>query len=85
MIPPIDETHDPKRTSWVASANSGSDFPIQNLPLGVFSQGGGQPRGGVAIGDQILDLKAAAASPLLDGDAKRAAQPVPNSETTSKA
>ena len=54
----IDETHDPARQSWVESANGHADFPIQNLPLGVFSVGNGEPRIGVAIGDMILDLKA---------------------------
>ena len=54
----IDETHDPARTSWVESANGHPDFPIQNLPFGVFSPQRGPPRGGVAIGDQILDLQA---------------------------
>jgi fumarylacetoacetase len=54
----IDETHDPKLKSWVESANrEGCDFPIQNLPLGVFrSSGDARPRLGVAIGDSILDL-----------------------------
>jgi fumarylacetoacetase len=56
----LDETHDPARRSWVASANApGSDFPIQNLPYGVFSEGGGPRRIGVAIGDMILDLTTA--------------------------
>lgn len=54
----IDETHDPKRTSWVESANDHREFPIQNLPLGIFSPGSGAPRPGVAIGDMILDLGA---------------------------
>jgi fumarylacetoacetase len=62
----IDETHDPGRTSWVESANGHSDFPIQNLPLGVFSVGNKEPRIGVAIGDMILDLKGASAAGLLD-------------------
>jgi fumarylacetoacetase len=44
-------------TSWVASAQGDTDFPIQNLPYGVFDAGAG-PRMGVAIGDQILDLAA---------------------------
>lgn len=44
-------------TSWVASAQGDTDFPIQNLPYGVFDAGAG-PRLGVAIGDQILDLAA---------------------------
>jgi fumarylacetoacetase len=62
----LDETHDPARTSWVESANGHPDFPIQNLPLGVFSVGNGEPRIGVAIGDLILDLKAASGAGLLD-------------------
>ena len=61
-----DETHDPQRVSWVASANGHADFPIQNLPLGVFSQDGGEPRIGVAIGDMILDLRGLAAAGLVD-------------------
>ncbi len=66
----IDETHDPARRSWVASANGHPDFPIQNLPLGVFTPDGEeQPRAGVAIGDMILDLAAAAEDGLLAGDA----------------
>jgi fumarylacetoacetase len=68
-----DATHDPDRRSWVASANSHADFPIQNLPLGVFSPPGGGPRVGVAIGDEILDLVALAAAGLLPGEARRAA------------
>jgi fumarylacetoacetase len=55
----LNETHDPQLVSWVASANApGTDFPIQNLPLGVFRRAGSTQsfRGGVAIGDQILDL-----------------------------
>ena len=59
----LDETHDPDRLSWVDSANGHPDFPIQNLPLGVF-QRGDDARIGVAIGDQILDL--AAIPTLLD-------------------
>jgi fumarylacetoacetase len=65
----MNETHDPALTSWVASAQAaGSDFPIQNLPFAVFRRrGGGEAwRGGVAIGDHIVDLRDAA--PLL-GDA----------------
>jgi fumarylacetoacetase len=61
-----DETHDPARTSWVDSANGHPDFPIQNLPLGVFSTGGQEPRIGVAIGDRILDLRGLAEAGLLD-------------------
>jgi fumarylacetoacetase len=61
----IDETHDPSRKSWVTSANGHPDFPIQNLPLGVFSGTNG-PRIGCAIGDRILDLRGMAETGLLD-------------------
>jgi len=61
----MDHTHDPDLTSWVESANApGCDFPIQNLPFGIFREkrrskrSSEKPRGGVAIGDQILDLAA---------------------------
>jgi fumarylacetoacetase len=56
---PIDESHDPALRSWVESANQpGSDFPIQNLPFGVFRRrdAAGPHRIGVAIGDSVLDL-----------------------------
>ena len=56
MTPITNETHDPSLRSWVDSANeSGCDFPIQNLPFGVFSKDGDE-RVGVAIGDQIVDV-----------------------------
>ena len=45
----LDATHDPGRKSWVESANGHSQFPIQNLPLGVFSRDGDPPHGGIAI------------------------------------
>ena len=70
----IDETHAPGRRSWVASANQHADFPIQNLPLGIFSPPGGAPRGGVAIGDEIFDLAAALELGLFAGAAATAAQ-----------
>jgi fumarylacetoacetase len=57
-----DASHDLNLASWVVSANDGScDFPVQNLPFGKFRRTGtGEPwRIGVAIGDQILDLKLA--------------------------
>ncbi|WCT72471.1 fumarylacetoacetase [Sphingomonas naphthae] len=57
----IDDTHDPALTSWVASANGHADFPIQNLPFGIFSPAGGAARPGVAIGESILDLGGVAA------------------------
>jgi fumarylacetoacetase len=70
----IDATHDPRRKSWVDSANAaGTDFPIQNLPLGMFAPGGGAPRPGVAIGAMILDLTAATGAGFLTGDAAVAA------------
>jgi len=70
----IDETHDPRRESWVASARSHAEFPIQNLPLGVFSPPSAAPRGGVAIGDMIFDLRAGLDSGLFSGDAAGAAE-----------
>ena len=73
----IDETHDPALVSWVAGARPGSDFPIQNLPLGIFSEAKGRRRPGVAIGDYILDLTAVA--DLLDEEWRRdLSQPVLN-------
>ena len=59
----LDESHDPALRSWVESANlPDTDFPIQNLPFGVFTRRGvsQRPRIGVAIGDQILDVPLAA-------------------------
>jgi fumarylacetoacetase len=55
----VDETHDPALKSWVTSANQpGCDFPIQNLPLGVFRpRGEPHARLGVAIGNEILDIR----------------------------
>jgi fumarylacetoacetase len=70
----IDETHDIRRQSWVASANGHGEFPIQNLPFGIFSPAGGGPRGGVAIGDMVFDLKAALAAGLFSGAAAIAAE-----------
>jgi len=56
----LDHTHDPAARSWLASANGHTHFPIQNLPLGTFHPGDGAFRPGVAIGEAILDLRAAA-------------------------
>lgn len=73
----LNETHDPALQSWVSSAQAaGSDFPLQNLPFASFRRQGSQDawRGGVAIGDQIVDLQALAASGSLSGDAQRAAE-----------
>src|SRR5260221_9870772 len=73
----LNETHGLALTSWVESANGGtSDFPVQNLPFGVFRRRGTKEawRGGVAIGDQIVDLAAAHAAGVFSGDAARAAE-----------
>ena len=76
----IDATHDQKRKSWVESANqSGCDFPIQNLPFGRFRRAGGDDgawRIGVAIGDQVLDLRAAGLAETDDMNVLMAAAPV---------
>ncbi len=69
-----DHTHDLRRRSWVPSADGHAEFPIQNLPLGVLSPAGQKPRGGVAIGDFILDLGAALERGLFSGAAKAAAE-----------
>ena len=63
----IDHTHDPGASSWVDGANEHPDFPIQNLPLSVFSPMGAAPRIGVAIGDWILDLRSVRDFGLLEG------------------
>jgi fumarylacetoacetase len=70
----LNETHDPSRRSWVRSANlPESDFPIQNLPFGIFRDSG-IVRGGVAIGDSIFDLTAALHLGLFSGEAESAAR-----------
>ncbi|MEO8336860.1 MAG: fumarylacetoacetase, partial [bacterium] len=67
MITPLDETHRADLTSWVSSAQSpNSDFPIQNLPLGIFRAENRSDRPGVAIGDEVLDLVAVAEQGLFD-------------------
>ncbi|CAM3668433.1 fumarylacetoacetase [Pseudomonas wadenswilerensis] len=60
--------------SWVEHANSHGDFPLQNLPLGIFSRKDQAPRCGVAIGDAILDLEAVLAAGLFDGQARAAVE-----------
>jgi fumarylacetoacetase len=70
MTRPIDDSHDPNLRSWVEAANrEGADFPIQNLPVGVFRrrETEARPRIGVAIGDQILDLLRCREVGLLEG------------------
>jgi fumarylacetoacetase len=70
----LNETHDPARQSFVASANAAdAEFPIQNLPFGAYCPApGSTQRIGVAIGDQILDVAAAAS--CFDGVAAVAAE-----------
>jgi fumarylacetoacetase len=76
MKPVLDETHDSKAQSWVESANdAGSDFPIQNLPFGIFRRRntGAEARVGVAIGDRILDLDGMQSGGLLAEESVRLA------------
>ncbi len=63
-----DPTNDPKLRSWIESANPPDcDFPLQNLPYGIFSSGDPlPPRAGVAIGDRVLDLAALESAGLID-------------------
>jgi fumarylacetoacetase len=72
----VDATNDPRKTSWVSAANRPQGgFPLQNLPLAVFRRrGAAEPfRGGIAIGDQVLDLRLLGAVPLgLDEPARAA-------------
>lgn len=72
----MDKTHNPELKSWVESANGHPDFPIQNLPFGVFRTSEGQEptRVGVAIGDMVLDVSAVVREDLFEGDALRAAE-----------
>jgi fumarylacetoacetase len=69
----MDATHEAGLRCWVESANGHEQFPIQNLPIGIFAPAGARRRGGVAIGDAILDIGALHERDLLDGDAKVAA------------
>jgi fumarylacetoacetase len=76
MSGPLDRTHDPELRSWVASAQEPTDFPIQNLPFGVFRRADDEepPRVGVAIGSQVLDLTACHDEGRFSGLAERAAE-----------
>jgi fumarylacetoacetase len=77
VIDPPDETHDPALRSWVSAANQpDTDFPIQNLPFGVFRRHGTKtsPSVCVAIGDRVLSLTACARANLLTGEAGGAAR-----------
>jgi fumarylacetoacetase len=71
----VNRTHDPDLKSWVESAQASTDFPIQNLPFGVFRRRRAReaPAVGIAIGDQILDVAAAAAGGELTGAREAAA------------
>jgi fumarylacetoacetase len=76
MKPVLDETHDYKGQSWIESANiADSDFPIQNLPFGVFRRrdAGGEATVGIAIGDHVLDLDGMQSEGLLADESVRAA------------
>lgn len=72
----MNETHDPSLTSWIESANSpDTDFPIQNLPFGVFSRRGeSERRVGVAIGDKIVDIGESLSANLWSGEARDVAR-----------
>jgi fumarylacetoacetase len=69
VIAKADGTHDASLRSWVESANDpATDFPVQNLPLGVFRyRGEGPARVGCAIGEKVLDLAACSERGLLHG------------------
>ncbi|PPR12246.1 MAG: hypothetical protein CFH41_00281 [Alphaproteobacteria bacterium MarineAlpha11_Bin1] len=71
----LNETHDPALNSWVNSANeNGSDFPVQNLPFGVYTDPQTDAgKIGIAIGDMILDVTAARIEGLISGAADDAA------------
>lgn len=64
----LNETHNPDLKSWVSSANNDTDFPIQNLPFAIFRRRNSAEdfRAGVAIGDQIVDLRAAHKAGVFD-------------------
>lgn len=76
MTNTLNHTHDPRAASWVSSANDGAtDFPVQNLPFGVFRPAASAepPSVGVAIGDHILDVAACSRAALFEGTAADAA------------
>src|SRR5918911_135980 len=83
----VNDTHDPELRSWVEAANeAGADFPIQNLPFGMFTRTDDSredrydPRVGVAIGDSVLDLITCARERLFDGLAAKVAAALELSE-----
>lgn len=63
----LDETHEINARCWVPGADGHPDFPVQNLPLGLFADGDSGPRAGVAIGDHVFDLAGALDNGLLPG------------------
>lgn len=69
MSTPLDQTHAPELQSWVRDANGHPEFPIQNLPFGIFRPYGAGPQSGIAIGDHILSLRALVQGGLVYGDA----------------
>jgi fumarylacetoacetase len=70
----LQATLDPSAQSWVPSANEATtDFPVQNLPWGVFAADDGEDHIGIAIGDQILDLKKAVLAEAIPGLSPEAA------------
>jgi fumarylacetoacetase len=73
----LDHTHEVDARSWLAAANyETAPFPLQNLPFGVFRRTGrGEAfRGGVALGDQVIDLAALVSAGAVSGLAADAAQ-----------
>ncbi len=75
----VNTTHDPMLRSWVASADApGCEFPIQNLPFGRFRRRGSDEsaRIGIAIGEQILDLRLAADAVAWPDDVQRLLEPL---------
>ena len=71
----LNETHNPALASWLVTANQAdTDFPIQNLPFAVFKRANSEEsfRGGVAIGDQVIDLTALGHTNVFDGLAQDA-------------
>ena len=73
----LNATHDPALKSWLDCANRpDTDFPIQNLPFGVFRrrEAGERFRGGIALGDQVVDLGAGQLRSLCSGAVAEALQ-----------
>lgn len=70
----VNQTHDSTLKSWVTSANNDSDFPIQNLPFGIFRRKNSteQYRAAVAIGDYVIDMQALHETNILTDDVKKA-------------